>query len=810
MKKFLLSSIVFIASIGSAFSISYVSAGAGPVNWNVASSWTPSGIPGLNDDVTISSGHTITVNSLRYVRNLTVDGSLSMLSGGGINVKGDYTVNGTESGTGSIYFITNTKTVSGTGTFSPTMIWQFKVNTTIDATVSIFKTAKTYITAGVIVTNNGTIGVQQMVLSAGATWIQGPNSNLTTSVSNTFFAGTYASIGTFDASATGNTVTHSIFGGTLPNTVSGYFNLILTNGGTKLMGANTTVHGNLTLTRTGTSLMNFKPNGFDLTVEGNITKTNGAYFTGSTGKNLFLSGTSLQTLSNTGVAYDFTCLTINNPSGVILSSGLYSLSEVLTLTDGILNTNGKTFTMLSTATKTARIAPITGTGAVSGNFTIQRFISARDTTFADLASPVQNSTFLDWDNELPAISYLPASSGTTQGSASTYDETADAYVAVTSSSTPLTPGQGFEVFLTGDFSYTNFPATTLTTVGVPTQGDQDLSSLVSANVQGWNLVGNPFASSISWASVYASSGGAASGLFDYIEMYDYTIGDWADVTADDEIASTQGFWVYSDFSATPTLFVLESSKINATVHDIRASKKAAPYFTLKLASTENSYAHNFKVIASTDASDGVDRKDIPFRNSPNKATPAMYTMVDGKRINTNTFNVSNETYSIALKTQVTVNGSYKITASGFEYISDYTCIKLQDKLTGQIVDLNEGNGYCFNMNVNDSPDRFILLLNKDNNNCKSFVAAPASTYDFSNEVEILPTSQGNLVNFNFGETTNTTISVVNVLGQTIVEGTTVNATTQSVNIALPQDFSGLYFIKVESAKGAVTKKFVRK
>lgn len=60
-----------------------------------------------------------------------------------------------------------------------------------------------------------------------------------------------------------------------------------------------------------------------------------------------------------------------------------SVADVLTLgnsgsgTYGILNTGGFNFSFLSTATKTARLAPITGSSSITGNCIVQRYIPAR-------------------------------------------------------------------------------------------------------------------------------------------------------------------------------------------------------------------------------------------------------------------------------------------------------------------------------------------------------------------------------------------------------------------------------------------------
>jgi hypothetical protein len=113
------------------------------------------------------------------------------------------------------------------------------------------------------------------------------------------------------------------------------------------------------------------------------------------------------------------------------------------------------------------------------------------------------------------------------------------------------------------------------------------------------------------------------------------------------------------------------------------------------------------------------------------------------------------------------------------------------------------------MEPTDNVDRFIIHFSK-NNDCRSSLAATSISSDFSNQIEILPTAQGNVVNFNLSETTNSSISIVNMLGQTIVEGINVEASSQSVNIALPENFNGMYIVKITSSKGTVTKKFVRK
>lgn len=800
------------------FAGTFTSRGNGGGAWTAgATTWNVTGdadlVPDADDDVTILAGDNITWGTTsNFCKSLTISGSLTGSNVGAVTYvsNGNYTINvgGSEAGVGQIGFKGLNKTITAMGTIAPGIRWLFYNSTTIASGSVVTKTNITLsnlFTPTVIVTNRGTFTLNSTAAAtAGTTWINAANSSLTLKVTG------FMNTRTFNASASPNTVILQYSGGTIPTTVgNAYHNLTLagTTASTRTLAANMTIGGNLTMNTNN----HLNSNNFNLTVGGNW--TNAATFTASAGRTVTFNGTTAQTVSNTLGTTTFKNLTISNTSGanpaVQLTSGTYILDETMTLTNGIFSTGGRTFTLTSTATATARIATITGTGAISGNFTINRFISTRDTAWSDMSSPVQSTTFNDWDNELPMISYL-SNEPYFEPTQFTYNEPTDTYVPVGSAATVLTPGQGFEVFLTEDGSFNDFQARTINSIGIPNQGDQNLSGLVSAQGNnGWNLVGNPFASSVSWSAIYAASGGASSGLYNYIEIYDCTTHDWEDCTTINEIPSTQGFWVYSDFSTTPSLIIPESAKIPTTIFNFKSTQRIAPYFTLKLGQVGSTARHTFKVTASDQASDGLDRTDIPFHASKSKATPAMYCLIDGKKMNINNFSSLNSSYSLPLITKVNVSGMYTIEAAGFDFVEDYTCVQLEDRLLNQMINLTTNSVYTVRMNSNDTEDRFIVHFSKDENACKSMVADPIAV-DFQNQVEVLPSSQGNIINFNLSETTPTTITITNIVGQTIAETVSVDANNQSVNVTLPEGYSGMYLVKVESAKGSVTKKFVRK
>ena len=219
------------------------------------------------------------------------------------------------------------------------------------------------------------------------------------------------------------------------------------------------------------------------------------------------NGTSNQSISGSSNT-QFYNLTLNNPAGLTVNSA-QSLTNILTNSGGTFNSNGN-FTLISNASTTSRIAPITGTGAFSGSMTIQKHISARAANYHDLSSPVSNSTIMDWDDDL-FMSGIGADDGTpgpagvdgtASGTSSVYDwqETLGDYTAVTGSSTPLVAGKAYEIFIADNL--TSWAARTIDTKGTPNFGSKtvNLSFTGSSAFAGSHLVGNPYASAVNYSA----------------------------------------------------------------------------------------------------------------------------------------------------------------------------------------------------------------------------------------------------------------------------------------------------------------------
>jgi hypothetical protein len=753
---------------------------------NIAGNFINNGTFNANSGlVTFNGTTTISGSSTTSLNRVTISGALTGHSGN-LNVSGNWinngsythnsgtvTYNGTSSITGSATTSFNNVTISGTLTGHPTLI----------------NVAGNWVNNGTFTHNSGSVTFN------GTTTISGAS---TTSFNNITITGTLTAPST-TINVSGNFVNDGTY-----NSNSG---TVVFNGTTTVSGNSATTFNNITIT----SILNGHNNA--MAVTGDMV-TNGTY--NANNGLLTFNGSATQSLSGSGTAA-FELMTLNNASGMNVISGNYDLYDVMTITAGTISNVGATFTFVADASRYSRIAPINtlcSTCGFSGNFIVQRYLPARTIgTWANLSSPVSNATMADWDNSLflvyPFTGFDSITNRPSGSNVMAYDELSAAYYEL-NASTPLSAGMGFEVALTDDETTLSFSNTILNTVGTPNFGDYDIPlSYTAANgpaypigYSGENLVGNPYASAIDLSSLIITNALAT------VDVYDYTIDNYKTLSGSDVIGPHQGFWAYAQTTGA-SIFIPESAKTtNSSTNIYRTSVKSEhPYLNLTLSSADgsNTMSHTLMVACTENASDGWDNSDHPFRKSLNPKAPSITANAGEAIVSINTFNNNHETYVMPLNLKIGIDGKYQLATSGIQHVSDYAVILLEDKLTHTFINLNNSNDYTFSAKITDPKQRFVLHFSKspDYN-----PASTAIVNNLANEVQILQNSTGNMINFNLSKTENTVISVMDLLGKNIIGNINVEANNQSINITLPENFHGLYFITVQSESGKTVKKFV--
>jgi hypothetical protein len=357
-------------------------------NWGVAGNWTPSGIPGTSDDVTINTGTTITLDVAPNILSLLVTGSVNVTLASSVSrnitvSSTSGTIRGFQLDAGSTLILdctntsgTNNLVLNPTGNAGVTCLVNGNLHFT--ASGNSGSSAARFSTFGGVVafadfqvgstgyikffnnSGNASTSATSFTMQGGATYEIAKNGG-------SFPAGSYAS--TSLCIASGATLAGPSFLGTAygnlqwncPGQTTAYgfngnltFNdiNIISCGSTdmrvKTGGAATsftlTVNGNLQLA-SGTTLLTTSstvvaPNGGTILLKGNLINNGLLSESGPSGTKdtLELGGTALQTLSGTGTVTNQLALKMNNAAGAQLAAPL-SLPHHLSLKTGTITTD---------------------------------------------------------------------------------------------------------------------------------------------------------------------------------------------------------------------------------------------------------------------------------------------------------------------------------------------------------------------------------------------------------------------------------------------------------------------------------------
>ncbi len=267
-------------------------------------------------------------------------------------------------------------------------------------------------------------------------------------------------------------------------------------------------------------------------------------------------------------------LTVNNVAGLTLLGPL-NVRGIVLVQSGTLVSGGH-LTLLSDAVQTALIDG-TGTGEVTGNVTMQRYLPSKY-GYKYFSSPFTGATVSEFGDDMDLASSFPMFYR--------YDEnrTSSGWVAYATGASPLNPMEGYAV----NFGATALPWTVDVT-GVVNNGSLSVTLYNHGHTytDGFNLVGNPYPSPIRWSlpgwtktnidnAVYYFR---ASDTDEYSGTYSsFVNGVSSDGFASDTIPSMQGFFVHvstGTFPVTGTLGFTNSVRINDMTQPFLKSAKAS-------------------------------------------------------------------------------------------------------------------------------------------------------------------------------------------------------------------------------------------
>ena len=636
----------------------------------------------------------------------------------------------------------------------------------------------------------GTMSVTGTSSNAGALNQTGSgNITFTGALTNVASTGTISQTGTGAITASAgftNAGTYTQSGGTTGGiSVTGTLN----NSGTVTQTTgNITVPGDLT--NSGTLTLGSA----NLNISGNY--TNSGTYTQSTRTTLF-NGSSAETLQDaSGSGTNFNNVSFSGAGTKTMSSGAFSVSStsVLTMIGGSnLGANGN-LTLKSDTSGSATVAALTSGAKITGNVNVQRFLSGGSLShrgYRLLSSPV-NSGSGDYSiNYLINSCYLTGTNGVSGGFSKAGNPTLylfreniapmyttflnSAFRGINNISTAplygmddatyptanIPVGNGYLFFFRGDRSAASLSTettpsyvpvhATLTATGTlntdsvtvkdwytPSSSNLGYTNTAgNSSVQGYNLVGNPFASSIDWDKLQTSSPG--SGIYGYnIQTTMYVLdegtktygsyisgsgGVGSQSFVSNIIASGQGFFVKATCSCAKITFY-ESAKTTTLPTGAKLLMSTKPvavinqYLRLQLTGNDSTISEQtlirFKGEAPLTYSEDIDALYKPGFGAASLSTSSK----DSVTLSINTIPLPTpNTEVIKLNVNATSSGIYTLRLRDIVAVPRLYDVWLMDAYRKDSLDMRQNKVYAFNIYKNIpasfGSNRFTLVIRQN-------------------------------------------------------------------------------------------------
>ena len=397
----------------------------------------------------------------------------------------------------------------------------------------------------------------------------------------------------------------------------------LVNDGTLTASGTFVFDGTTTVSGSGTNAFN------DVTVTGTISapsKTltvagdfaNNGTFSNVNGTVTY-NGINAQNISGSN-AINFYNLSITNSGATVSNNATSNLNTAMTLGSGATfdadGSGSGAFTVLSTSgSNSARINAIPSDASITGNVVIQRYFNGGGDVWRNFGTAVSGAT----------VSQITGAGFTINGNdLAYYNETVtggvdNGWVLQSTFGSSISNSRGYSMWTRAE----EMPVT-INFTGSLNQQSQSMpityTNTGSPTDDGWNLVNNPFPSTVDWDLM--TRNGSVSGTVAVwnttTSSYDYWNGSTGNLT-NGLIASGQAFWVQTNGSS-PTLSIPESSKATSSTSFLRSSEDGE----------ENI------LIVSLAKADTVDRTYVHFREG---ATDGFDTQYDGRKLVNGIFNL---------------------------------------------------------------------------------------------------------------------------------------------------------------------------
>lgn len=322
-----------------------------------------------------------------------------------------------------------------------------------------------------------------------------------------------------------------------------------------------------------------------------------------------------------------------------------------------------------------------------------------------MSSPFENVAYSTLLDSLATQGFTGADAPSGTSNVYTWDESTQQFASISNATDIPSPGKAFITFVYDDNDFDAIPDGFPKNIRVEeTQNNGTITPTLSftdtetISADGWNLVGNPYGSSIDWdASNGLSSANLDASMYIWDDSQNSGTGaylTWNGITGTLDnglIAPWQGFWVKAN-ATSPSLTLNDSTRSGGGIF-----RKQAPVPEIKFTLTDSTLSSNAIVLFHEQARIHKDALDAYKLQPLSSDYLSLYTeLEDGSGLDINALPIQLEE---ALTVPLDFDGSNLLGSLDLSWepksFQDGMSVTLVDTETGTEINLSEASSYSF-------------------------------------------------------------------------------------------------------------------
>jgi len=391
-----------------------------------------------------------------------------------------------------------------------------------------------------------------------------------------------------------------------------------------------------------------------------------------------------------------------------------------------------------------------------------------------------------------------------------YNETANppAYVQITDNGTTLIPGTGYVALIGSgtDYSFTGTLNDGTITLHPSRTG-------TDAAKRGFNLIGNPYPSFLDWNAVTKTNVGSTiwyrtktTGTDMTFDTYNGTVGtaNGEKGTVSQYIPPMQAFWVRVNGDGQSGTLLLNNNMRShqdqsVTTNRLRTRSESNDLQLIRLKVSNRVNSDEAILVATNNASDGIDEMDAPKMSNQNTNIPEIYTLSNNEELTINCQNNFNTDKEFALGFRPGKAGTYSIIASEISNLNSDNKIIIADQLNTTETTLGQDGIYTFTSDGTTTNNRFVIRFNS------SSITTENINTENDKDIYVYQNSDKQVVVSSIKKIpSNSSVLVYNALGQRII-----NTQLHGTKTVIAGNLScGVYFVEVKLGTTVITRKVV--